>query len=555
MNEIGNIENEELITGEELAKSHFNEDWHNESMNKIEEEKNERKKSDMERVEELTKKLFENEKMPINDFIEKEIEQWKNGEEIVYNLIINWYSRNNIINSSLDNQIKEWIEIWKKNIVKKHFLPNAFRFKDNREIDEKLLEIVRIVFTKWENFNKILKQIPAKRAVTIEDIENWIKTLDNPSNNYELNLIWEILPDLDWTHSKEVFRYLNFDEETFSRTSKEHLPDWFDPEKAFDNWMTIGLWIDDVHKMWYTWKWVSIAVCDSNLKPHADINVKEHIIEWNAKNITDYFHASAVCGILAWKKTWIAPDADIYYFAEFQDNQKENWWNDLASALNKIYEKNKQLSNDKKIRVVSISGPLYGGEETEKIVKKLEDSWVWVLSWEAFITDFWFLDKKNPTWDPNDFNNYELSYPDKRQLEKIEAYTKNYSVKDEKDEILHDFYGKIKPVNELLFVNSGDRTIPSTENETAYMHDSGSCTSWAIPVVSWYYTLACQADPTMTPKRFKQMASETAIEIESNGIYKNFQRPSLWRLPIEQNRIKVIDIKALIQKIEEEKNK
>lgn len=114
MNEIGNIENEELITGEELAKSHFNEDWHNESMNKIEEEKNERKKSDMERVEELTKKLFENEKMPINDFIEKEIEQWKNGEEIVYNLIINWYSRNNIINSSLDNQIKEWIEIWKK---------------------------------------------------------------------------------------------------------------------------------------------------------------------------------------------------------------------------------------------------------------------------------------------------------------------------------------------------------------------------------------------------------------------------------------------------------
>ena len=552
MNKINNIENEETKNPDELAESHFNEDWHNKSMDTIEKEKNEQKESDMKRVGELTEKLFENEKIPVDDFIEKETEQWKNGEKIVYDLIINWYSRNDIINSSLDNQTKEWIKKWKENVVKKHFLPNAFRFKDNREIDEKFLEIVRIVFTKWEKFNKILKEIPAKRAVTIEDIENWIETLENPSNNYELSLTWEILPDLDWTYSKEVFRYLNFDKETFSRTSKEHFPDWFDPEKAFDNWKTIGLWIDDVHKMWYTWKWVSIAICDSNLEPHADINVKGHTIEWNAKNITDYFHASAVCGILVWKKTWIAPDADMYYFAEFQDNQKENWWNDLASALNKIYKKNKQLPNDKKIRVVSISGPLYGGEETKNIVKKLEDSWVWVMCSENFVLDFWFLDKKDSLWDPNDFNNYEISYPDERQLKRIEMYSNSYPVKNK---LLHDFYSKIKPIDELLFVNSWDRTIASPENETAYTHDSGSCTSWAIPVVSWYYALACQADPTMTPKRFKQLASETATEVNANDTYRNFQRPSLGRIRIKNKKIKIINIKALIQKIEQEKNK
>ena len=552
MNKIEDIENERIKNSGKVTESHFDEEWHKDLLNKIEEEKSEQKELDKKKADELTETLFDDEKIPINDFIEKEKNKWKNEKEIVYNLIVNWYSRNDIIGSSLDNQTKEWIEKWKENTIKKHFLPNAFRFKDNKELDEKFLEIVKIVFSKWEKFDKVLKELPAKRAVTIEDIENWIESLNNPSNNYELNLAWEIFPDLDWTHSKEVFRYLKFDKETFSRTSKEHLPDWFDPEKAFENWKSIGLWIDDVHKMWYTWKWVSIAICDSNLKPHADINAKEHTIEWNAKNITDYFHASAVCGILTWKNTWIAPDADMYYFAEFQDNQKESWWNDLASALNKIYEKNKQLPDDKKIRVVSISGPLYGGEKTIDIVKKLEDSWVWVMCSEKFNLDFWFLDKKDSVWDPNDFNNYEISYPDEKQLKRIEMYSNSHLIKDKP---LHDFYSKIKPVDELLFVNSWDRTVASPENETAYSHDSGSCTSWAIPVVSWYYTLACQADPTMTPKRFKQLASETATEVNANDTYRDFKRPSLWRIHTKSEKIKVINIKALIQRIEEDKNK
>jgi hypothetical protein len=33
------------------------------------------------------------------------------------------------------------------------------------------------------------------------------------------------------------------------------LPEWFDPKTVFENWKTIGLWIEDVRKMWYTGKW------------------------------------------------------------------------------------------------------------------------------------------------------------------------------------------------------------------------------------------------------------------------------------------------------------
>jgi hypothetical protein len=76
--------------------------------------------------------------------------------------------------------------------------------------------------------------------------------------------------------------------------------------------------------MWYTWKWVGVAICDWQLKPHKDINTKEYVVEENAKKVPDYMHASAVSSILAWKQTGIAPDSDLYFFAKWKSKEK-NW--------------------------------------------------------------------------------------------------------------------------------------------------------------------------------------------------------------------------------------
>jgi len=55
----------------------------------------------------------------------------------------------------------------------------------------------------------------------------------------------------------------------------------------------------------------------------------------------------------------------------------------------------------------------------------------------------------------------------------------------------------------------------------------------------------------MTPKKFKKLAKETAHEIDSTiRDYNGNGKRSL-----DTKKIKIIDIKALIQKIEEEKNK
>ena len=523
MNKINNIENEENKNASELAESRFDEDWYNDLINEIKEKKAEQKESDKKRADKITENLFKKEKMPINDFIESEKQKGNDGDtNIIINLIKAWYKENEIMNSSL----RGWWEKIKKEIINSVLRPHIFRFDNEQEIDEKFFSIIEEYVVKWTEINHILNNMPLKRAITMEDIKYWEKKIHEHSQGafFKVDLSGHIIPDFDWSNSREVFNYLKFDDKTFSKTSKEHLPEWFDPKTVFENWKTIGLWIDDVHKIWYTWKWVNVAICDWQLKPHDDIKTETYTVEKNANNVQEYFHASAVSSILAWKQTGVAPDTNLYFFAEWQNNMEKSGGQDLVLSLNKILEINKSLADSKKIRVVSISGPLYW-EWVEKIVKKLEDSWVWVLDSDEFWKDFWYLEKKDPMWDPNDFNNYQHRlWKHKQLLRKSDA----------------------------LFVNSGDRTLADPKSPTAYRHDSWASASWAIPVVAWYYALACQADPTMTPRKFKKLARESAHEIDStirsekNGEVKRSK---------ETRKIKVIDIKALIQKIEEEKNK
>jgi hypothetical protein len=325
--------------------------------------------------------------------------------------------------------------------------------------------------------------------------------------------------DIDWSNSEDVFYYLSFDESTFADTPREHLPENYDPQQVFDKGKSLGLGIDEAHKKGYTGKGVSVAICDWQLKPHNDLNVKEYQCGEYAAKINEYFHASAVAGILAGQQTGIAPDADVYFFAEKQD-RSETGGNDMINTLRSIIEKNKTLPENQRIRVVSISGPIYGEqEEAQALVKELTDSGVWVLHSDEFWNDFGYLEKKDPMGDANDFNNYQINRGD---------WNEN-----------------------ALYVNSGNRTVPDPTNETAYRHDSRASASWAIPVVAGYYALACQADPSMTPERFKQLAYETAHVQESTRMI-NVDAPYEGRTE-ETVPIKIIDINALLQAIENEK--
>lgn len=486
---------------------------------------------------ELKQEVVEDEKISIDDFIEREKNGGKDEKDIVVDLIISWFTRNEIIESSLSNETKIRLENYKEVWIDSVFSDQNFRFNNREELENKFFEIIQDILANNKEKSEVIKEnFPLKRPITMDEIikkekewrEKWKGFI------YNIDLSGEILPDLDWSKSRDVFNYLSFDDKTFSQTSKEHLPEWFDPEIVFENWKTIGLWIDDVHKLWYTWEWVSVAICDWQLKHHDDIKPIKYIVEDHAKSTNEYFHASAVSSILAWKQTGVAPKSNLYFFAEYQDNGKEYWWDDLKSALNEILQTNESLPGNEKIKIVSISGPLYW-EGIEDYVKKLKESWIRVLSSEEFFKNFCYLQKMDPMWDVDDLSNYQIP---NMFIEQMIGHTK-------------------EEIERQIFITSGGMTVASPESEFSYRYDYQASASWSIPVVAWYYALACQANPDITPDEFINMAREKAKKIKILEMYKDEKEQEyLKEIGIDlDTEIKVLDLKALIQGIEEEKNK
>ena len=226
MNKFSNVENERPTTCSELTESHFNDEWYNKSMHEIGNKRVEQREADWKKAWKLTEVLLKEEKMPINDFVESEKQKGNDNIDIAINLINAWYEENDIMNSSL----AKWWKETKKKFINNIFRPQSFRFNREEEFDEKFFDIVRESLSKWIDIDDVISSIPLKRTITLEDI-NYLREKNKSNSDYipSIKFSGEILPDLDWSQSKEVFDYLSFDDKTFSQTSKEHLPEWYNP--------------------------------------------------------------------------------------------------------------------------------------------------------------------------------------------------------------------------------------------------------------------------------------------------------------------------------------
>lgn len=329
--------------------------------------------------------------------------------------------------------------------------------------------------------------------------------------------------DVDLSQYTKAFKRINFNEKTFAKVSPKHLPEGFNPQEILEKGKTIGLGIDKVHNMGYTGEGVSYAIIDTGTldasgKQHNDIHFKEYNVSQYADKLgIDHFHGRATSYIAQ----EIAPKANCYYYAT---HTGENMDAPVLDNLKSILEKNKSLPDNQKIRFVSMSMQLYGGEEAKQIVKELEAQGVWVFySGCPEDNQRGYLEKINPNGDPNDFDNYQIH----------------------------------SGMENMLYVNSGDRTVPDSASPTAYRHDCRASQSWSIPVIAGYYILACQADPSMTKEKFMELANKTAQVKESTKpiwVGESDNSVQVGRTN-ETVPIKIIDIKALLQAIEDEKNK
>mgnify|MGYP004516952233 CR=1 FL=1 len=383
----------------------------------------------------------------------------------------------------------------------------------------------------YEKFEKL----EMKQPVSVDYIKD--------TRRYDVQLPTGVIlsADIDWSNSREVFNFLSFDDKNFSNTPKEHLPEGYDPKQVFENGKTSGLGIDEAHANGHTGEGVSYAIIDSGTldykgNQHNDIKFKEYNVSKYAAGEVNHYHGRAVSYIAQ----EIAPQADLYYYATNNGGEMDA---PVLDNLKQILEKNKSLPDDKKIRFVSMSMPLYGGEEAKKVVAELEEQGVWVF-YSGDCKDkkkIGYLGKKDPMENPNDFDNY--------QIEKGSGI-----------EIMPD--GTVNTIirENLLYINSGDRTLPDPSSPTAYRHDSRASQSWSIPVVAGYYTLACQADPSMTKDKFMRLAEETAqVKTSTIPISKCVGDPDNEDDWVPDGRseqttnIKIIDINALLKAIEAEK--
>ena len=418
----------------------------------------------------------------------------------------------------------------------------GYKFNSEEEYNCAFKDVFNEILSKYPNginmddfdgldkiFEKVYNSIDTK--CTLKNPVDWVKNLNTgrfySSGTDFQNIVFE---DVDLSEYDEAFKHITFNGNTFAKVSPEHLPPGFNPQEIFEKGKTIGLGIDQAHANGYTGEGISYAIIDSGTKDgnfnegeqHNDIHFAEYNVSQYSENIEwlNHFHGRAVSYIAQ----EIAPQADCYYYAT-QNGGDMNA--SVLDNLKSILEKNKTLPDNQKIRFVSMSMPLYGGEEAKEVVKELEAQGVWVYySGCPEDENRGYLSKKDPNGDPDDFDNYEI------------------------------YIGK----GGQLFVNSGDRTVPDLSSPTAYRHDSMASQSWSIPVIAGYYTLACQADPTMTKERFMTLAAQTAQvrqSTEPNYVCVGDEsNESDW---VQQGRtketvpIKIIDINALLQAIENEK--
>lgn len=356
---------------------------------------------------------------------------------------------------------------------------------------------------KMENISKVQEWCwePITRVLTKDEIDCKPFNINTPEGQGISSTI-----NFNTADGLYMLKHLSFDKEAFKNFPIENLPKNWDPNEIFELGKDPGMNIRKMNEMGYTGKNITVAVVDTPIIKHNDIESSlvgyEVMNNALALNMSASFHGQATSGILCGDETGVAPDSKLVYFAT-QDNL-----NDGLQALRRIIEINntaeKENQPENKIRVVSLSWGfnegMEGYEEFRSLLKELYDNDVFVVTADFNMVDEsitggnfarCILEKKNQQGNPDDYENYI-------PINDVPGYPES-----------------------TLFVLSGDKTVASATNPDSFRHDSKGSTSWSVPVLAGVYTCALQcADENnikLTPKIFWEYAYKTGRNMYENG--------------------------------------
>jgi len=353
-------------------------------------------------------------------------------------------------------------------------------------------------------FPHIARQ-PAVWVYSWNRVKTSLPTYDPDSDNrWQMDLRNSDLSLFDLRNSSKDLLYADFDSQT-TWPPADRMPADYDPQQIMEMGRNPGLGLRQLHTQGITGQGVGIAIIDyplltehqeytGQLKWYEEINVGTEDLA--------QMHGPAVAAIAVGKTVGVAPQADLYYIAH-GDNLMQGLFQGhyLAMGIRRVLEINRQLPDNQKIRVISISagwGPSASGySEVQSAAGEARAAGMLVISSNVTeVHGFKFHGLgRSPLADPDVFESYELGA--------WWAYR----------------FSRDGPFSDRLLVPMDARTTASPSGASDYVFYRQGGWSWSIPYIAGMYALAAQVDPSITPDRFWSLALETGriIELEHEG--------------------------------------
>lgn len=327
----------------------------------------------------------------------------------------------------------------------------------------------------------------------------------NSMNPFQVDLRSYDLSGLDLTGRLADLFQAAFDDRT-KWPAAERMPEGFDYRRIMALGKDPGLGIRALHEQGITGRGVGMAILDQSLlvdhqeyadriRLYEEINIPE--------GMAAQMHGPAVVSIAVGKTVGVAPQADLYYIAQFNGDRidGEFTWNFeyLARGVNRILEINEQLPPERKVRVISMSvgwaRPQKGHEQITEAANKAKAAGMLVIcSAVEDVHGFLFHGLgRHPLANPDDFNVYGPGSWWARMFDEGRA--------------IH-----VRPNRLLVPMDARTTASPTGVDEYVFYAEAGW--SWSIPYIAGVYALAAQVEPKITPDRFWALAVKTGRTIE-----------------------------------------
>jgi len=221
-------------------------------------------------------------------------------------------------------------------------------------------------------------------------------------------------------------------------------------------------------------------------------------------------HGPAVASIAVGKTVGVAPEAELYYIAQFNfDWEGTPTLKYLVQAIHRIVEINEQLPQDKKIRVISISKGWRPSDKDYKVITKAARK----ARAKGMLVVCTSVEEVHKGCDFGGLGRSPLANP-----EVFESYEPGLFLAN------HFYEGGFSHAKGCFWVPIDSRTTASPYGSDEYVFYREGGFSWAVPYIAGVYALAVQVDDKITPRRFWRLAVKTGriIKIEHEGEKRSF---------------------------------